>query len=343
MTLSSLVVGPKKPYRPIVKLTIGQGDQEEPAQPSEIHITDHAGVSSDEFTGRFPDPERKIRIPGHRTYVDVLMGYEETGLFAMGRFEVGECRVDMPPRSLWVKGAGARWSTQFKAPMEMSYTDTTLGEILGQVAGRNGFTLALDPAYADTYIEHIDQNCSDAHFVTLLAERYKAIGKPDGEMLVFAERYSGMTVNEKLLTIPLDFSLIDQTARVELLQIAYHAAARGSYKGAACRYLDASTGEMKWAEAGGEPRKKILDREYPTAEEASEAAKAQTEYFAHQPARLQFTIPGEPAILSGAKLPIVGIDPDIDGEWIPHTVEHIYNESGYTTRVDAESKRYESD
>ncbi|ALE02853.1 contractile injection system protein, VgrG/Pvc8 family [Bartonella ancashensis] len=165
-----------------------------------IEITDEAEDKSDRITIELDDRAREsdngfLDIPLIGTVLSVTLGYEDSKVRDMGMYLIDEIRVSSPPQSLSITGRAAFMNSSYRTPQSQSYHQQTLGEILQEIAERNGYTPQFDPTLAQIIVQHIDQIAeSDMAFAVRLAGDYDAVAKPMDGYLVLAKRGSGKAI-----------------------------------------------------------------------------------------------------------------------------------------------------
>ncbi|GAA5102137.1 hypothetical protein GCM10023260_13800 [Bartonella acomydis] len=172
-----------------------------------IEITDEAEDKSDRITIELDDRAREcdngfLDIPLIGTILSVTLGYEGGKNRNMGTYLIDEISVSSPPQTLSVTGRSASMNTSYRTPKSQSYHQQTLGNIIQEIAQRNGYTAKVDPALAKIVVRHIDQTAeSDMAFATRLAEEYDAVAKPVDGKLVLAKRGEGKAITGETLPV----------------------------------------------------------------------------------------------------------------------------------------------
>nr|CBI81105.1 conserved hypothetical protein [Bartonella sp. 1-1C] len=172
-----------------------------------IEIMDEAEDKSDRITIELDDRAREcdngfLDIPLIGTVISVTLGYEGVKNRDMGSYLIDEISVSSPPQTLSVTGHAASMNTSYRTPKSQSYHQKTLGNIIQEIAQRNGYTPKVDPALAKIVVRHIDQTTeSDMAFATRLAEEYDAVAKPVDGKLVLAKRGEGKAITGETLPV----------------------------------------------------------------------------------------------------------------------------------------------
>ncbi|AGF74138.1 phage late control protein D [Bartonella australis AUST/NH1] len=172
-----------------------------------IEITDEAENKSDRITIELDDRVRdsdngSLDIPLIGTIISVTLGYEGGKIRNMGAYLIDEISVSSPPRNLSVTGRAASMNTSYRTPKSQSYHQQTLGNIVQEIAQRNGYTPKVDPTLAKIVVRHIDQTAeSDMAFAARLAGEYDAVAKPVNGKLVLAKRGGGKAITGETLPV----------------------------------------------------------------------------------------------------------------------------------------------
>ncbi|ENN95327.1 phage late control protein D [Bartonella vinsonii subsp. berkhoffii str. Tweed] len=172
-----------------------------------IEITDEAEDKSDRITIELDDRVRDsdngfLDIPLIGTVISVTLGYEGSKTRDMGAYLIDEISVSSPPQSLSVTGRAASMNTSYRTPKSQSYHQQTLGNIVQEIAERNGYSAKVDPSLAKIVVRHIDQTAeSDIAFAARLAEKYDAVAKPVDGKLVLAKRGEGKAITGETLPV----------------------------------------------------------------------------------------------------------------------------------------------
>lgn len=298
-----------------------------------LTVTDEAGTKSDTVEIRLDNRDQAVATPPHGAEMLVAMGYEETGLVTLGLYTVDETELSGPPDVLVIKGKAADMRAPLKAPVTRSWHQTTLGEIVGSVAGQHGLSPAISPELAGMAIEHVDQTEeSDLHLLTRLANQYGAVSKVANGRLVFAKRGEAKSVTGKALT-PVS------VAGHEVESWRLTQADRGKYGSVSACYHDQATGKKVDLKAGGGDGATYKIRyEYPTKEAAEAGAAAKLGNLKRGTASLSLTLKvGKPAAAAEAPLSVAGIHPDADGAWTIDKVTHTFDASGLSSSIEAQT------
>ncbi|QPC44645.1 phage late control D family protein [Kaustia mangrovi] len=297
----------------------------------ELTVTDSPGMEADEVALRIDDRGHRVALPRRGAGLRVQLGYLETGLADMGLYTVDEVEVEGPPWTIGVRGRSADMRESFKEQKSRHWEETTLGDVVGKIAGEHGLAAAVDPAIADRPIPYFAQTAeSDLHFVTRLARRHGAIAKPAGGALVVTTRGSGRTGSgmaiPALTVRPGDVSTVRATLRD-----------RPAHRAVQADWQDRARVSREPVIVGeGEP-KMILPHVYPDEEEARRAAQARARELDTAKGRLSVEMPGATSIVAERQVALAGFRDGLDGVWTVTRAEHVLDGNGYQTRFEAEA------
>ncbi len=291
-----------------------------------ITISDQAGIQSDSCTIRLDDRDYLLATPptGHR--IAVALGYEETGVVNLGMFEIDEVRFSESQAKTMEITARAQYheNSSIKAPKTQAWDEQTLGDIVGAIAGRNGYSADVDGMLAPIWYDHIDQaEESDIHFVSRLAEQYDAYCKLSDGKLMLKPRG---TTNGSLTVVNNKSISISGTAN-----------RRNKYKSVKAFWHDPNAARRKSEVAGsGEPQYEIRHT-FESKQKAKYSANAKLQQFERGTGAIEnLKMPGDPNARAEMDLILVGFRPDLNKTWVTTQANHDYSDSGYTTTLQAE-------
>lgn len=310
----------------------------------ELCITDEAGIKSDQVRITLDDRRREdgglAALPRMGMTLEVSLGYAETSLRSMGKYLVDEVELRHPPATLTVGGKAADMAGPFRSRKTRSWDNTTLGAMVGQIAGEHGYAPKVDKELGGIAIPHLDQRAeSDMALLTRLAEAHDGVAKPVHGYLVLAR------AGEAKATTGADLPVV-KLALGDITSWSYRQSARSpggkakdeggekQYGGYRARWVDKNAGGEKWVTAGDPPYAEIATM-YSTEAEAKAAVGASTNKGKRKEGGLSLTLPGNPNIAAECRLHIA-LRPGLATDWRITKVEHRLGNSGYTTQVEAE-------
>ncbi len=295
-----------------------------------MSITEAAGMESDTFQMDIDDSDAAIALPRTGAVLTVAMGYAEGPVMATGSFTVDEISLSGPPSRLSIRGRAADLRREFKAQKTRPWHDTTLGEVVNQIAQENGYQARISPALARVPIAHEDQTTeSDLNLLTRLARRHDATCKPSGGFLVFVLRGTGKSAGGSALP---RLSLSPEAVR----QWSVNLTDRSRYHAVKARYHDPQAGRQKTVIAGSGDPAFTLRHTYASQGDAARAARAKLSELRRGSSTVSLTLPGRPELSAEGQIDLVGFRTGIDGPWSITRVEHRLESGGFTSQLEAE-------
>lgn len=319
--------------KPVCRIEVGGEDATARFQDRlvSITITDNSGETADELEIELDDRGYVLDEPRRGAALIIHLGYAGFPLQRMGKFVVDEAWPEGPPEVLKIKGKAADMRAGLKAGRTRAWRDTTVGEIVGQIAGEHGLIPACAEDLADRPIAHRDQtNESDLHFLTRLGRDVGAVASPKNGQLVFAPASSGRSASGQALTaVALD--------RVDLIDWKGVAADRESYGKVRARWRDRGAAQTRFAEAGEGTPVRTLRTTYADQTAAQAAADAELARTQRESGGVEISLAGRPDVSAQTPIILTGLRPSLNKRWIATTVVHTvgFASGGFTTRITA--------
>lgn len=296
-----------------------------------ITVTDNSGEQADEIEIELDDRGNLVEEPRRGVMLTVHLGWMGEALEPVGRFVVDEAWPEGPPDILKIKGKSADMKRGLKAARTRAWRETTVGDIVGQIAGEHDLEAAVAGDLAGQAIGHLDQtNESDMHFLTRLGRDYGAVAAPKGGKLVFAPPASGQSVSGRSLqAVTLD--------RTDLIRWAGVTADRDAFGTVRARYRDLGKAKTSYARAGGGDPVKTLRTTYPTEAQAKAAAEAELARLGRAEGGVELEMDGRPEIAAQTPITLTGLRPSLSRRWVATSVEHRldWSSGGFVTTVRA--------
>lgn len=309
---------------------------------------DEAETKSDRLTLKLDDRPRAgdgafVALPEVGARLELSLGYQESGLVAVGGFSVDEIAYSGPPATLEIKAKAAEMTGAFRSHTSRSWHDTTLGAIVEDVAAAHGYQVRADPRLAAVPIAHEDQtNESPMAFLTRLAARHDGVVKPVNGFLVLAPKGTARAVTGQAL--PALRLSPREVARWSFSYAARDEAGQGAAGGVSTAGSGGGVQATHWnlnearpvtVRQGGPP---YQNHRYTTADAPSARATAAAVKNRKDRGKASFscTCVGSPAIMAEQRLTLSGFRPGLPTEWRVTTVEHTLDGQGYACSVQAE-------
>lgn len=303
-----------------------------------LRLSEKLGESADQLEIVLADPDGKLALPKPDARLSVALGWARgtgvtPGLVAKGSFKVDELSWDGPPDKVTIRARSADLKDSFRTRKSKIWKDTTLGAIIGQIAGNNGLTPRCHPDLAGKTVTLAEQaNKSDMTFLRDLGRRYDAVATVKDGKLVFSPHNASTTASGK---------------PIPKLTVTRKSGDRYSYSRAE-RERGNDGAEAQWHDQHGAQRKKVtrggskrrrLKRVYASEGDAKEAAQSETNRAKRAGGKFETTLAyGDAAIAAGSKVTAQGFKSEIDAlAWRIASVEHSMDGSGgYSTRLEME-------
>jgi uncharacterized protein len=291
-----------------------------------VRINDQAGQKSDSLEIALDDREKLMPVPRSGAWLKVWLGYNTNGQLPvfMGSYAVDEVELSAGPRSMVIKATAAQTAPELvKEQRTQSWHGRTLGQIVEEIAKRNGLKPVIKGGLGSVAIRHEDQtNESDQSFLTRLAEKYKATIKPADGNLIVTPRGEGAGA------FTLDGTQVSGW-RCTLKN-------RGAYGQVKVKYLDRPSNREKvelYGEKGPLPtyEEKQLFRD---REEAKKAAESRLQSLKSGEVRVSLQMPGDPRINSDGAITLKNFRKEVDGTWVVKSVTHQLDSGGYSTSLE---------
>ncbi|MEG0231091.1 MAG: phage late control D family protein [Hafnia sp.] len=165
-----------------------------------LTMTDNRGFEADQLDIELDDSDGKLSMPARGAVLSLSLGWKGSPLTNKGQFTVDEVEHRGAPDTLTIRARSADFRGSLNSRSEVSYHDTTLGEVVKQIAERNQLDVVLANGFAEIAIPHIDQSQeSDIKFLTRLAERNGAEVSVKAGKLLFLKAGNGVTASGKAI------------------------------------------------------------------------------------------------------------------------------------------------
>jgi phage protein D len=303
-----------------------------------LRITDQSGQQSDTLELTVDDRDRRMELPRYGTWLRVWLGYSSGGQKPayMGAYAVEEVDLSMGPRSVVIRATASQTAPELvKASRSQSWSNTTLGTIVGEIGKRSGLQVVIKGSLAATQIKHEDQTGeTDQALLTRLAERYGTVIKPaDGKLVVVPK---GETTTAGAATIRLE-EVSNWRATIK---------GRGAFGGVKARWLDRTTNTEKVVTSGESSGRLPVFEErqlHKNQAEAEKAAAARLQSFRSGEVRVSLQIVGRPDVNAEGSITLQGFRAEVDGTWQAKQITHELASGGYTTSVECGTEGSDND
>lgn len=300
-----------------------------------LELTDNRGVEADQLSITLSDHDGLLTIPPKGAVVRLWLGWSDTGLVDKGTYTVDETEHSGAPDVLSIRARSADLRKGLKTKRERSWSNTTLGDVLGDIDIGNGLTATVSGALDGLPILQLDQaNESDANLISRLGEEFDAVASVKAGCLLCLPAGGGKTASG------MDLPHITLT-RADGDQHRYLQADRDSYDGVRAYYYDVNSAKKQEAIAGGGENLKDLRHTYSDQQSALRAARAEFRRLQRGSATLSYTLAmGRPDLIPELTYTLQGVKAEIDEIiWYGGNVAHSLSaDGGYTVSLELESK-----
>ncbi|MCF6767585.1 hypothetical protein L3V86_04320 [Thiotrichales bacterium 19S11-10] len=297
-----------------------------------LTINDSIGDNADSINLSLDDAKNQIEFPKAGAELKVSLG-TKNNLHSFGVFVVDHVSYKIPPATIEISAKSVPFnkSKQFQ-PMQSkknrSFDQTTLGEIIKQIANEHGLTSSIAPEIESINIEHIDQtNESNVGFLYRLARLYNGKLKLTYEKIILLKD-NGKTVSGKDIS-PIELEL------TELTNLSYSAQKKISFKSVIAQYHNLDTGKTEEITVGSGSPVMRTNYLYPDKDQAQKMAEKVLSKTQDDSDELNFTIIGDVRLIAGVPITIKKLRDDIPNGWVIKTANHTLSESGYLTNISA--------
>lgn len=339
-----------------------------------LTMTDNRGFDADQLDIELDDTDGQLAMPPRGAVISLFLGWKGQPLIGKGDFTVDEIEHHGAPDAMTIRARSADFRGSLNSRREVSYHDTTLGEVITQVATRNDLKPMMGDGLAAVKVSHIDQTQeTDAAFLTRIATLNGAVaaikagrllfikpggavtagGKPIPQMTItrqdgdrhsfsIADRgaYTGVTASWLHTKDPKPKKnkiKIQRTPKVKHLRALQHPAAKKPKAKAttAAKPVEAKEGEYM---AGSEDNVFAITTVYATKAAAMRAAQAKWSKLQRGVAEFSVTLAmGRADLFPETPVKVSGFKSVIDQQpWIISKVTHSLSGSGFTTTLEFE-------
>lgn len=298
----------------------------------DLTLSESRGDEADQVDLRLHDHDGRVALPKRGVTLQVAIGWRDGGLFDKGTFVVDDVEHSGAPDIVTIRARSADLTGAVRGRRERSWHNTTLGDILGTIAGEHSLRPAIAAELASTAIPHLDQaNESDINLLTRLAKRFDAVATVKAGTLIFAPIASGTTPSGT----PLPGVHI---TRASGDQHRYTVVDRESHTGVRAYWGDRNAARRKAVLVGTADNEKKLQATYATEVEARQQAEAELSRLTRGTAQLSYKLAlGRADVYPEQTVTVSGFKPEIDGtEWLVVKANHSIGGGGFSTTLEME-------
>lgn len=283
------------------------------------------------------DRDWRVARPFVGDRLELHLGYKEVGLAYMGLFEVNTLAFIWMPKAIELDCTSTGLRDGLKTRQQGTFTNTTLGEVVKDLAKRGGLSAMVEEGLGSIRIDARNLTSSPMHLLNSLERQFGAVSKVESGKLIFVPRGALANLDGAprpiLVFGPSHFS----SGRVQETE-------RARYRGVAASYRDRVDNVRRFIEAptlGGNVEASApmftIDREYGSKEEAEASAKARAAALQRATGQLYAEMArGDPWIRAPQNMVIGSMRDGIDGSYEITRASHVYaKEVGLLTTIEA--------
>ena len=152
----------------------------------DLRLRESRGDEADQLDITLDDSDGRMAIPSKGATIALSLGWASTGLVDKGTFIVDETEHTGAPDQIRISARSADMAKTLRTRASGSWHDTTVGQVVRDIAARNNLPARIDEQLANRKVQHIDQtNESDLHFCTRLARQHDAVCTVKKGQLIF--------------------------------------------------------------------------------------------------------------------------------------------------------------
>lgn len=167
-----------------------------------LTMTDNRGFEADQLDLELDDADGQIVLPRRGAVITLALSWKGQSLFPKEQFTVDEIEHSGSPDRLTIRARSADFRETLNTRREKSWHQTTVGEVMKEIAARHKLQMALGKDLIDKPLDHLDQtNESDTIFLIKLARQYGVIASVKNGRLLFIRQGQGKTASGKVLPV----------------------------------------------------------------------------------------------------------------------------------------------
>ncbi|WP_292065965.1 contractile injection system protein, VgrG/Pvc8 family [Brevundimonas sp. UBA7664] len=305
---------------------------------SSLTLTEKRGDEADQLDLVLTDQDGQLKIPPKGARISLALGYVGQ-LVEKGSFKVDELEWSGAPDILTIKARAADFTADLSTRRDGSWRDTTLGAVLGAVAGRNGLEARIAADLASVALPLVTQSReSDLALIRRLGRENDAVATIKDGNLIFARVGSGRTAGGR--DIP-----STTLSRRDGDRYTWSSADRdsdqsgsGQSRGVRARWRSVAGATTHTVLVGPARGARRLPRIYASEDASTRAAQAAYDRRARKKATFSLTLAlGRPDLYPERRLKLQGFKSMVDeATWLIEEVRHQLGE-GLTTDLTLEA------
>lgn len=171
-----------------------------------LTLTDERDGSVDQLDIEISNHDLALTLPKPKASLQLWLADADGQLVEMGTYHVDSSELSGRDRIITIIARSADITDSLRVRREISYEETTLGDIVTQIASRNALEAVVSTALASVGIDHFDQTSeSDLSVLERLGDLYDAIATVKAGRILFKEAGTGTTASgAELPSVELD-------------------------------------------------------------------------------------------------------------------------------------------
>lgn len=303
-----------------------------------LGITEKRGEEADQLDIVVDDSDGGMALPKAGKRISVAIGWLQgigvtTGLIEKGSFVVEDVEHSGPPDQVTIRARAADFTSEIRTRRDASWHDTTLGQVVVDIAKRNKLEPRCAPALAGIRVAALAQSRqADIAFLRRLGRAHDALASvKDGKLILSPVGALTTTTGRELPFATIRRRDGDRHAfRIQKPEEATKVEAT---------YHDRRAGKPQVVAHGTGGKTKRVGRTYGTKEAAERAARAEHGRAARKPYSLDLNLAlGDAALYPDQRVAASGFKPEIDAtKWLISEVSHTIGDRGFMTAVKLEA------
>lgn len=294
-----------------------------------LTLSEKRGDEADQLDIVLSDHDGMLAIPPEGVLLRLHLGWLQgrdviSGLIDKGSFKVDDVSHSGPPDQITIRARATDFTSEIRNRRAHRWTNTTLGAVLRDVAGRNGLTARIAPVLASIALPTVSQSReSDVAFLRRLGRENDAVATIKDKHLIFAPKGAGQTSDGRALP-----TLIIR--RRDGDGHSWQRQKRDGQEGVSASWHDRKAAKKHTVTEGKADGAKKLRKVYPDEASAKRAAKAEQRRLQRAPATFNITLAlGRADAYPEARATVAGFKPEIDATtWLISEVSHRLDKSG---------------
>lgn len=293
-----------------------------------LTIIDEAGQEADRAEIVVDDRDYLVALPKTGAKLKIALGVGE--LLEIGTYVVDEVSGEIAPAVMTISAKAADMLRGIRARKTRSWRDVTAEHITQKIAGEHGLKPQVSDSLKSQFYPYLAQTSeSDLNFLTRLARDLDAVAKPAGGSLLFVKRGEGKAADGSDLPV---FTI----HRSQMASGSWQATGRGRYNRVCAQWGERDTATTHKVTAGDKEPELTLRHRYTTEAAAERAAEAALEKSRRASSKISIELGGFWGdLMAEAKVNLLGIKPELSGEWLITRVTHSLTDV-LTTSFEAE-------